>query len=154
MSRRSSRPRPEHATEPPARPERRTTLRVTMLAYPGIQMLDVMGPLEVFSRTTRWLKDSGRRRDDAYSLEILGLKRGPFRASSGLRLYADRRFDEVGRGIDTLLIAGGMGAERYCAHPPILRWLRRQAGWVRRLPPACPRGGVPARAGAPAGRGA
>ena len=108
-----------------------------MLAYPGIQMLDVMGPLEVFSRTTRWLKDSGRRRDDAYSLEILGLKRGPFRASSGLRLYADRRFDEVGRGIDTLLIAGGMGAERYCAHPPILRWLRRQAGWVRRLASVC-----------------
>ncbi len=108
-----------------------------MLAYPDIQMLDVMGPLEVFSRTSRWLKDNGRRTDDAYSLEILGLKRGPFRASSGLRVYADRRFDEVGRGLDTLLIAGGKGTERYRAHAPILRWLRRQARWVRRLASVC-----------------
>ena len=108
-----------------------------MLAYPGIQMLDVMGPLEVFSRTSRWLRDNGKRGDDAYSLEIVGLKRGVFRASSGLRLYADRRFDEVGRGIDTLMIAGGMGAERYRAHAPLLRWIRRQAGWVRRLASVC-----------------
>src|SRR5207247_1278035 len=121
---------------PPASP-RTPTLRVAMLAYPDIQMLDVMGPLEVFSRTSRWLKDNGRREDDAYTLEILGLKRGSFRASSGLRVYADRRFDEVGRGLDTLLIAGGRGTERYRAHAPILRWLRRQAGWVRRLASVC-----------------
>ena len=115
----------------------RTTLRVAMLAYPGIQVLDVMGPLEVFSRTSRWLRDNGKRRDDAYSVEIIGLKRGAFRASSGLRLHADRRFDEVGRGIDTLLIAGGKGTERYYAHPPLLCWIRRQAGWVRRLASVC-----------------
>jgi len=113
------------------------TLRVAMLAYPDIQMLDVVGPLEVFSRTSRWLKDNGKRKDDAYSLEILGLKRGVFRASSGLRLFADRRFDEVGRGIDTLMIAGGRGAERYRAHPKLRGWIKRQAGWVRRLASVC-----------------
>ncbi|HWW95296.1 MAG TPA: DJ-1/PfpI family protein, partial [Vicinamibacteria bacterium] len=104
-----------------------------MLAYPDVQMLDVMGPLEVFSRTSRWLRDNGKREDDAYSLEIIGLTRGVFRASSGLRLYADRRFDEVGRGIDTLLIAGGRGAELYRSQTPLVRWIRRQAGWVKRL---------------------
>jgi transcriptional regulator GlxA family with amidase domain len=129
------------------RPSRRTTvqraaarpgtLRVAMLAYPDIQMLDAMGPLEVFSRTSRWLRDTGRRSDDAYCLEIVGLRRGAFRASSGLRLYADRGFAQVGRGIDTLLIAGGRGAERHCTHAPILRWIRRQAGWVRRLASVC-----------------
>lgn len=108
-----------------------------MLAYPDIQILDVMGPLEVFSRTSRWLKDNGKRRDDAYSVEILGLKRGAFRASSGLRIFADRRYAEVGRGIDTLFIAGGKGSERYCRQPHLLRWLRRQAGWVRRLASVC-----------------
>jgi transcriptional regulator GlxA family with amidase domain len=113
------------------------TLRVAMLAYPDIQMLDVVGPLEVFSRTSRWLKDNGKRDSDAYSLEILALKRGVLRASSGLRLVADRRFDEVGRGIDTLMIAGGRGAERYRTHPQLLRWIRQQAGWVRRLASVC-----------------
>ena len=108
-----------------------------MLAYPDFQILDVTGPLEVFARTSRWLKDHGRRTDDAYSVEILGLERGPIRASSGLRLFAEHRFDEVGRGIDTLLVAGGLGAERYCVRPEVLRWLRRQAGLVRRLGSVC-----------------
>jgi transcriptional regulator GlxA family with amidase domain len=96
-----------------------------------------MGPLEVFSRTTRWLRDSGTSSETAYSVEILGLKQGLFRASSGLRVFAEHRFDEVGRGIDTLMIAGGKGAERYCTHAPLLRWIRQQAGWVRRLASVC-----------------
>ena len=108
-----------------------------MLAYPDFQVLDVTGPLEVFARTSRWLREHGRRGDDVYTVEILGLERGPIRASSGLRLFAGRRFDEVGRGIDTLLVAGGLGAERYCGHPGVLRWLRRQAGLVRRLGSVC-----------------
>jgi transcriptional regulator GlxA family with amidase domain len=108
-----------------------------MLAYPDIQILDVMGPLEVFSRTSRWLKDNGKRSDDAYSVEIIGLKRGAFPASSGLRIYADHRFDEVGRGIDTLLIAGGIGSSTWRSHPPLVKWIRKQAGWVRRLASVC-----------------
>ncbi len=110
---------------------------MAMLAYPDIQILDAVGPLEVFSRTSRWLKDNGRRADDAYSLEILGLKRGVFRASSGLRLFADRRFSEVESGIDTLMIAGGRGAQRHCTDPSLLRWIRRQARGVRRLASVC-----------------
>src|SRR5438105_15690372 len=96
--------------------------RIAMLAYPDIQILDVMGPLEVFSRTTRWLKDEGLSSHDAYSVEIVGLKRGPLRASSGLRLFVDHALDEVGRGIDTLLVAGGKGTERFRTHRAMLRW--------------------------------
>ena len=112
-------------------------LRVAMLAYPDIQILDVTGPLEVFSRTSRWLKETGRRPDDAYSVEIIGLKRGAFRASSGLRLYADRAYTEVRRGIDTLMIAGGRGTEAYRSHAGLLKWIQRQSGHVRRIASVC-----------------
>src|SRR2546422_10148764 len=88
---------------------RTPTLRVAMLAYPDVQMLDVMGPLEVFSRTSRWLRDNGKRDRDAYSIEIIGLRRGVFRASSGLRLDAHRRFGGGRRGLRPLLVAGGGG---------------------------------------------
>lgn len=108
-----------------------------MLAFPDVQMLDVMGPLEVFSRASRWLQERGLRADDAYRVEVIGLERGPFTASSGLRLYADRGYAQVRGGLDTLLIAGGRGTERHCAHPPLLRWIRRQAGAVRRLASIC-----------------
>jgi transcriptional regulator GlxA family with amidase domain len=111
--------------------------RIAMLAYPGVQMLDVMGPLEVFARTSRWLRDEKGRSDDAYTVEILGLARGPFRASSGLRLYADRAFHETGRGIDTLLVAGGAGTRRHLTRPELIRWLARQPRQVRRLASVC-----------------
>ncbi len=113
------------------------TRRVAMLAFPEVQVLDVMGPLEVFSRTARWLRDEGRRGSLAYEVEIVGVTRGAFRTSSGLGLVADRRFDEVRGGLDTLLVAGGVGMERWRRHAPLLRWLRRQAGQVRRLGSVC-----------------
>ncbi len=136
---------------PPPAPRSRT-LRVAMLAYPDIQVLDVMGPLEVFSRTTRWLKDNGRRADDAYSVEIIGVKRGAFLTSSKLRLYATHGFREVGRGIDTLLISGGVGTMRYSSDRALLAWIRRQAGWVRRLASVCTGTFFLAEAGLLAGR--
>jgi transcriptional regulator GlxA family with amidase domain len=111
--------------------------RVAMLAFPEVQVLDVMGPLEVFSRTARWLRDHGKRSDLAYEVEIVGLARGAFRASSGLRIVADRRFDEVKGGLDTLLVAGGVGTERLRHHAALLRWIRKQAGQVRRLASVC-----------------
>ena len=36
------------------------------------------------------------------------------------------RFAEVGAGIDTLLIAGGMTAIRHSGNAALLRWIRRQ----------------------------
>ena len=120
-----------------ARTRRTGTLRIAALAYPGVQILDVTGPLEVFSRTSRWLKDHGKRTDDAYRVEIIGVTRGAFRASSGLRLYADHRYDEVGAGLDTLLIPGGWGIGRYFQKRPMVRWIRRQARSVRRLASVC-----------------
>jgi transcriptional regulator GlxA family with amidase domain len=108
-----------------------------MLAYPGVQILDVTGPLEVFSRTSRWLKEPLGRTTDAYVVEILGLERGPFRASSGLTLHADRAYHEVTGGIDTLLVAGGIDAHAHDHDRRLLGWLKRQATRVRRLGSVC-----------------
>jgi transcriptional regulator GlxA family with amidase domain len=127
-------------------------MRIAMLAFPDVQVLDVMGPLEVFSRASRWLRDHGKRAGHVYEVEIVGLKRGAFRTSSGLRLHADRGIAEVGRGIDTLLVAGGLGVERIRAHRPLLRWIRRQSGQVRRLASICTGAFLLAEAGLLKGR--
>jgi transcriptional regulator GlxA family with amidase domain len=111
--------------------------RVAMLAYPGVQILDVTGPLEVFARASRWLREDGGRSDYPYTVEILGLESGLIRTSSGLSLHAERRFADVGRGVDTLLVAGGTGSRLHASNPTILRWLRGQAAHVRRLASVC-----------------
>jgi transcriptional regulator GlxA family with amidase domain len=123
-----------------------------MLAFPDVQILDVIGPLEVFARTSRLLREQHGRSREAYSVEILGLKRGAFRASSGLRLYADHALGEVDRGIDTLMIAGGIGVQKCCTQAPVLRFLRKQAKTVRRLASICTGAFLLAEAGLLSGR--
>jgi transcriptional regulator GlxA family with amidase domain len=112
-------------------------LRVAMLAHPDVQMLDVVGPLEVFSRASRLLAGRGAKDGDAYRVEIIGLKRGLVSASSGLGFRATRGLADAGPPIDTLLVAGGRGTDAHVGHPGIRRFLRREARRVRRLGSIC-----------------
>lgn len=123
-------------TDSPRRPAR-GPLRVAMLAFPNVQVLDVMGPLEVFSRSSRLLSDEGRRRESGYAVEIIGLERGTFPASSGLRLVADHGLDDAPRDIDTLMIAGGLGVEQNRSDRRLLQWIRRRAKSARRVASIC-----------------
>src|SRR5215510_5569453 len=111
--------------------------RVAMVVFPDVQILDVTGPLEVFARTARWLVDHGRCREPAYTVELLAARRGIVRSSSGLELVVRRPFAEARRGIDTLLVAGGIGARRVPSDRALVGWLRRTAPRVRRLASVC-----------------
>jgi transcriptional regulator GlxA family with amidase domain len=109
---------------------------VVMLAYPDVQILDVTGPLEVFSRATRWMQDSGMRPDSAYRVEVVAPRAGSLVTSSGVRLMAERAWRDVGSA-DTLLVAGGRGQTVVRTQAPLLAWLRRMAGRVSRLGSVC-----------------
>lgn len=113
------------------------TRHIAMVAFPDVQILDVTGPLEVFARASRWLKEEGRRRDDAYRVELLANRPGPLVTSSGLRLIADRGVESVRGGIDTLLVAGGVGTEAAMRDASLLGALRRLGPRARRLGSVC-----------------
>jgi transcriptional regulator GlxA family with amidase domain len=115
----------------------RKPVRIAMLAYPDVQILDVMGPLEVFSRTSRWLVEQGMRKDEHYRVDVIGLKRGLIRASSGIEFRAAYGLADPGPPIDTLLVAGGRGTAAHVGHAGIRRFLRAQAKRVRRLGTIC-----------------
>jgi transcriptional regulator GlxA family with amidase domain len=114
-----------------------TTRRVAMIVYPDVQILDVTGPLEVFARTSRWLIDHGRRGEPAYTVELVAARRGPVVCSSGLELLVRRSFADVRGGIDTLLVAGGIGFLRELGERAVVSWIRRMAPRVRRLASVC-----------------
>jgi len=124
-----------------------------MLGYPDAQILDITGPLEVFGRTDRLLRDKGISRTPAYTIELVGLEPGAFACSSGIRLMAERGYREVS-GADTLLIAGGIGCKRVMQDESVLRWIRRLAPKVQRLGSVCTGSLILARAGLLDGRSA
>src|SRR5713226_2499068 len=111
-------------------------LRVVFFAYPGVQALDVSGPLEIFARATRLLRDEGRPHA-GYSVCVAALEPGPITASSGFRFLPDHTLSELGGLIDTLLVIGGIGIDRVVGEQKVLAWLRRTAPRVRRLVSVC-----------------
>jgi transcriptional regulator GlxA family with amidase domain len=108
-----------------------------MAVYSDVQILDVTGPLEVFSRTARWLVDQGQCSQLTYTVELLAVHRGLVRSSSGLEPVVRRSIADVRRGVDTLLVAGGIGRRRAPSDSVLVRWLRRIAPRVRRLASVC-----------------
>jgi transcriptional regulator GlxA family with amidase domain len=110
--------------------------RVVMLGFPNAQVLDITGPLEVFSRTARWLTEHRGARTPAYATELVAARAGPVAMSNGLALVAARRYAEVDDA-DTLLVAGGIGWEAAATDRALLRWLAAQAGRVKRLGSIC-----------------
>ena len=120
---------------------------VAMVAFSDAQILDVVGPLEVFSRAARLLSDEGRRGPSPYTVEILARSRGTIVTSSGIGLVVDRSFRQVRSGIDTLFVAGGRGVEAALHDHGLIRWLQRISQRVSRLASVCTGAFVLAEAG-------
>jgi transcriptional regulator GlxA family with amidase domain len=121
------------------------------VTYPDAQVLDVTGPLEVFSRSARWLRDEGRTRGLCYEIELLAREPGPVRMSSGLELVASSAYRDAGE-IDTLLIGGGIGAVEAARDRELLDWVREREPRVSRLASICTGATVLAAAGLLDGR--
>ena len=110
--------------------------RIAILLYPGVQSLDVTGPLEVFSAAREVLAASGSR-DPGY--EVVTIARSPeaLRCSSGLRLLPDGPLPRGVRGIDTLIVPGGSGREQAVADETLIRWIARAPRSCRRVAAVC-----------------
>ncbi|MGW5343425.1 GlxA family transcriptional regulator [Streptomyces sp. NPDC004050] len=113
------------------------TRRVVIAAFPGVELLDVTGPAEVFSVASRLLAPTG----PGYRVEIAAAAAGELRTSGGVRLVADVALDDVGDGVDTLLVAGAMeqseGRIAAVVDPVVADWLARTAPGARRVAGMC-----------------
>jgi transcriptional regulator GlxA family with amidase domain len=107
-------------------------MRIAILVFPGVQMLEVGGPFDVMSAGARL---SGRL--DAYRLEVISLDEKLVRASNGMTFQADWTIDTVPGDIDTLLVAGGPQVRELESNQRLMHWLVRQADVVRRIGSIC-----------------
>jgi transcriptional regulator GlxA family with amidase domain len=127
--------------------------RIALLAYPHVDLLDVAGPSEVFGAAGRALAAVGRPGEAGYSVQVLSNSRElAVETDSAVALLAHRSYRELRGPVNTLLVAGGLGAEQAAKDRALLRWLRRMAGRVRRLGSICTGAFVLAAAGLLDGR--
>lgn len=101
---------------------------IVFLVFPRFQVLDLTGPLEVFSQAER-------RSPGSYRLRTLAFEAGAVVSSSGLSVNAEAA--EPFSGADTLMVAGGQGTRAALADPRYAEWIRRASGLVRRTASVC-----------------
>ncbi len=106
------------------------TMRIVILAPPGVQSLDVVGPAEVFWEAARRLGDP-----DAYQVQVMGTTDGAVCGTGSLRLLADRTIYDPDEPIDTLLVGGDPAFDQI--DPAVIAWLKRRIPSIRRYGSVC-----------------
>lgn len=126
---------------------RTTTKTIAILAMPGVQLLDVSGPLDVFAEA------NVQARMNAYRLLVIASQPGAVRSSSGARLMPDAVVgEEIEDPIHTLLVAGSPQAANTVFDANVGTWLRKLTPKVRRFGSVCSGAFVLAQAGLLSGR--
>jgi transcriptional regulator GlxA family with amidase domain len=124
---------------------------VAITVFDGVELLDVAGPIQVFSTAARLSRRA------AYETVLVGARRGFVRTAAGIPLVAERSWDELPAEVDTLLVPGGAVANADGLQPLIeselVTWLRTdRVQSIRRLVSVCTGAHTLSAAGLLAGR--
>lgn len=104
---------------------------IAVLALPGVQMLDVAGPLDVFAQANI---EAGIQ---SYECRVIGTAPGLVRSSSGVCLYADGSVTDADGQFDTVLVAGAPNVASIKLDDATAAWLRSVAGSAHRYGSVC-----------------
>lgn len=107
---------------------------IDVLTYPAVQLLDVTGPVQVFASANDLVASAGGTRP--YLLRVVAQGGEDVTASAGVQLVAGP-LTQRGEALDTLLIAGGEGAEAATENPVLVDWVRERATQARRIASVC-----------------
>jgi len=105
---------------------------VAIVLFPGVQSLDVAGPLDVFAEANRFVQDSA-----GYRIVTVGSTPYPILASNGMPLGAQFELDNAPHDFDVVLVPGGPSLPEASAIPQITQWLRETTPRTERYGSIC-----------------
>lgn len=109
----------------------RAPLRVVLLAYEAMNILDLVGPLQALSTANRGADHI------LYETIVASVDGGAVVSSAGLPVLTVPLAELDGVTIDTLIVAGGCAGEIFEAPASLANWIERRASSVRRLCSVC-----------------
>lgn len=132
MSARTLSPPQKKTEQPMAREAAQGFRRIAILAIPGVQMLNVTGPMDVFHEANKQNPNAPK-----YVVEIIGLKNEPVRALNGTRFLPDASVSDSLGQYDTVLVAGSPDIREYEENKELISWLVKMSHTTRRLGSMC-----------------
>lgn len=120
------------ASAPPAPAAQR---RVVVLCYPGGNLVDLAGPVQVFATANRTLARAGGK--PPYEVLTASEHGGLVPTNAGLPVFT-RSLKEVGTGaVDTIIISGGSPENQVVEAPALVAWIKARAPRARRVCSVC-----------------
>jgi transcriptional regulator GlxA family with amidase domain len=116
------------------------TRRLGALLYPGFELLDTFGPLEMFGNMPGMI-----------DIVTVAEQQGPVRSGQGPSAIADYGFADC-PPLDLLLIPGGAGTRTEVNNPVMIDWLRRRVPEIATVMTVCSGTALLARTGLLDGR--
>ncbi|MGZ9720053.1 GlxA family transcriptional regulator [Rhizobium miluonense] len=106
---------------------------IVMIAYDGVNLIDIAGPLQAFESATLQAKDTA----SGYRMVTASERGGAIRTAPGL-MVETRPLDElIASDIDTLIVPGGLPADGVFGLDRLVAWLAVTGPSVRRLCSVC-----------------
>src|SRR5262249_52527292 len=109
--------------------------RVVFVAYEGVSLLDLAGPLEAFIVANRF--GPGARESPLYECSVASVRGGAVRTADGLPLGTESGLAVKGEVIDTLMVPGACVVDDVTRDKALIRWVRNNAGACRRVCSVC-----------------
>ncbi|AYG63769.1 DJ-1/PfpI family protein [Rhizobium jaguaris] len=122
--------------------------RIEIVAFENAQLLDITGPLQVFTSANEAALAAGQPRP--YEAIAVATS-GQTGTTSGLTL-ATALLPHDDEPIDTLIVAGGIGVNKACEDAALVDWIRRRSARARRTASVCSGAFLLAQAGLLEGR--
>ena len=101
--------------------------RIGIVMYPGLEVLNVTGPHEVFSFANKFLKEQGITQERMYSVTLLAEQPGPVTTLSGLQVIAEQSYLQTDENYTPAPLAHRLRRLPGPGHPD-RETLRRPAG--------------------------
>lgn len=116
-------------------------MKVGILVFNEVEVLDFAGPFEVFSLA------EALDRTKIFKVSLVGQSLQTIKARNGLQVVPNCSFEDH-PPFDIVIIPGGYGAEEIEIHnPAVIDWITKQYGMVKTLASVCTGAFLLARAG-------
>lgn len=109
--------------------------RIGALIFPGFELLDMFGPLEMFGLL-----------EEEFEISMVSERAGPVVSNQGPKALAEADYD-ADISYDLVLVPGGRGTRREIENPATLSWLRKVRGDAELMLGVCTGSALLAQAG-------
>src|SRR5260221_11543027 len=109
--------------------------RIVIVAYEGVSLLDLAGPLEAFQVASAF--GGARESRVTYECSVVSIRGGPLKSCDGVELVTES-VRSLGRDqIDTLIVSGAVAVDDVTRDRALGRWVRDRSPSCRRVCSVC-----------------